>query len=535
MEPIERADLDDDIERFLQGRHESLLVRSDRDRGLAIVVTIPGADDRTGVMVVRNPLSDIGSYGERDVELLKTLAGHVGVSIKNGRLEDSLARLTELKDELHQQALHDSLTGLANRTLLFQEIERVVAHGAGRAAVLFIDLDDFKGINDNHGHETGDLVLVEVAARLRSSCRPHDLVARLGGDEFALLLEHLTSVDDAIRVAERIIRLVSEPIVAETGAIETRASVGVAMSERDDHPDDLVRRADEAMYAAKFDGKGCYRVHSPGMSNKHAVELATVTGLRQAIDRDELQLYYQPLVTLATDEVCGVEALVRWNHPTEGVLTPSEFIPVAERRGLISALGEWVLKSAVDQMRVWTREFGRTPTVSINLSASEISDSLVPLVQSVTSARGVDPAMLQIEITESVMMTSDTSVLEALRALGVKVALDDFGTGYSSLAYLDRLPVDTIKFDRSFITRLGDERTARILQLMTEFGLSMGYHTVAEGIETPEQLSLVKRLGCAVGQGYYIGRPVPVEQVEPILFGVDHLADVVEFPRASNG
>ena len=534
MEPVARASLDEDVERFLQGRFESLLVRGDRDRGVAIVVSVPGADGRSGVMVVRNPLSDIGSYGERDVELLQTLAGHVGVSIKNGRLEDSLARLTELKDELHQQALHDSLTGLANRTLLFQEIERVVTHRASRAAVLFIDLDDFKSINDTHGHETGDQVLVEVAARLRSSCRPHDLVARLGGDEFALLLENLASVDDAIRVAERVIRLVGEPIVAQTGAIETQASVGVAMSEGNDVPDDLLRRADEAMYAAKFDGKGCYRVHSPGMSNKHAVELATVTGLRQAIDRGELQLYYQPLVTLATEEVCGVEALVRWNHPIEGVLSPVDFIPVAERRGLISALGEWVLKTAVDQMQAWAAEFGDTPTVSINLSASEISNSLVPLVESVMSARNVDPSKLQIEITETVMMTSDTEVLEALRAIGVRVALDDFGTGYSSLAYLDRLPVDTIKFDQSFITRLDDSRTVRILELMTEFGSSMGYHTVAEGIETADQLALVKRLGCAVGQGYYLGRPVPIDQIEPLLFGDDHLADVVELRRAAS-
>ncbi|MDH3500500.1 MAG: EAL domain-containing protein, partial [Acidimicrobiia bacterium] len=534
MEPMD--EVHSDVAEFVRQGLTPLLLKNEGGRGVSMVVAVPGSEPGFGAMVVRRPLSDIGSYAQRDLALLETLADHVGVSLKNGRLEDSLARLTELKDELHQRALHDSLTGLANRTLLFEEIERVLGSDGNRAAVMFIDLDDFKRINDTHGHETGDLVLIEVAGRLRSSCRPHDLVARLGGDEFALLLENLGSVDDAIRVAERIIRLVGEPIVTEGGAVETQASVGVAMIQSGDEPDDVLRRADEAMYAAKFDGKGCYRVHSPGMNSQHAAELATVTGLRQAIDRNELELHYQPLVDLKTREIRGIEALVRWNHPTEGLLLPAAFVPVAERRGLTGALGEWVLKAAVQQLADWHARHGEgVPFVSINLSADEISNDLIPLVQASTRARGVDPSKLQIEITESVMMTSDTTVLERLRALGVKVALDDFGTGYSSLAYLDRLPIDTIKFDQSFTARLDDARTARILKLMTDFGLAMGYETIAEGIETPDQLKMIAGFGCVSGQGYHLGRPMPAHEIEELLFSGVVLADVVELRPASNG
>ncbi len=534
METIEY--LDPDVAEFVAHGYRSWLRKDANDRGVAMVVPVPGSEPGFGAMVVRNPLSDIGSYGPRDVALLETLADHVGVSIKNGRLQDSLNRLTELKDELHQRALHDSLTGLANRTLLFEELARVLSNKANRAAVMFIDLDDFKSINDTHGHEAGDTVLIEVAARLRSSCRPHDLVARLGGDEFALLLENLTSPDDAIRVAERIIRLVGEPIVTQSGAVETQASVGVAMAQDGDEPEQVVKRADEAMYAAKFDGKGCYRVYSPGMSSRHAAELATVTGLRQAIDHDHLELHYQPLVDLKTHEVRGLEALVRWNHPTEGLLLPGAFVPVAERRGLTGALGEWVIKAAVRSIADWQARHGEVPLVSINLSASELSDSLIPMISALTSAKSVEPSQLQIEITESVMMTSDISVLQDLRTMGVHVALDDFGTGYSSLAYLDRLPVDTIKFDKSFIARLDDERTARILELMTEFGVAMGYRTVAEGIETPEQLATLTRFGCEMGQGYLLGRPMPRSAIETLIYGDSSpLAKVVMLRPASNG
>lgn len=534
MQPVE--DMDAEVAEFVRRGGDPWLVTDENDRGIAMIVPVPGSDSGFGAMAVRSPLSDIGSFGPRDLALLETLADHVGVSLKNGRLQDSLARLTELKDELHQRALHDSLTGLANRTLLFQELERVLGASGNRGAVMFIDLDDFKAINDTHGHETGDRVLIEVAARLRSSCRPHDLVARLGGDEFALLLENLTSHDDAIRVAERIIRLVGEPIVTQGGAVETQVSVGVAMTDGADEPDEVLRRADEAMYAAKFDGKGCYRVHSPGMSSKHAAELATVTSLRHAIDTEELELYYQPLVDLKTREVRGVEALVRWNHPTEGLLLPAAFVPVAERRGLTAAMGEWVLKAAIGQIASWQAEHETVPLVSINLSAAEISEGLIPMVDALTRAKGVEPSNLQIEITEGVMMSSDSAFLERLRALGVQVALDDFGTGYSSLAYLDRLPVDTIKFDQSFIARLDDERTARILQLMTDFGVAMGYRTVAEGIETTEQLAALTKFGCQMGQGYLLGRPMPVADVERLIFGPEErLADVVVLRPASNG
>lgn len=503
----------DDLSAFVTGSDPAVLVMEDGGaRGIAMHVRI-GADTRHGVFTVRRPLSDIGSFAATDLRLLETLAEHVAVSLKNGHLETSLAAVTELKDELHRQALRDGLTGLANRRALQQQLEEVLADRRRRAAVVFVDLDDFKRINDSHGHETGDAVLIEVAKRLERSCRPHDTVARLGGDEFAILLENLGTPEDAIAVADRIIDSLATPVAEGPPPIVAAASVGIAMVTAGDQPDDVLRRADTAMYAAKSDGKGRYRLHVGDAEGATSHALASVTALRAAIDRGELRLHYQPIRRLDTGAVVSMEALVRWQHPNRGLIGPGQFIPLAERRGLIVDLGAWVLDAALDTIGRWHAEFGaHTPTVSVNLSSPELAlPGIVDLILYQLANRAIDPNLLQIEITESVMMTGDGSILKELRSHGVKVALDDFGTGYSSLAYLDRLPADTIKLDQSFTERIAHPRAHSLVELMVTFGQRMGYVTVAEGIETADQLSALQRLGCQLGQGFHLGRPMEEE------------------------
>jgi diguanylate cyclase (GGDEF)-like protein len=484
-----------------------LLRRGGKVVGMIVPINSPGS----GTLEVMSPLSDIGSFGERDLQLLATLAGHVGVSLENGRLEDSLAKLTELKDQLRRQALHDALTGLANRSLLLERLVAVTSSPAAPASVLFLDLDDFKAVNDGHGHETGDRLLVHVARRLESCCRPGDTVARLGGDEFALLLVDMASPDDAVTVAKRVVAALARPFDLEGVSIETHASIGVAMIEPGSQPDDVLKQADEAMYVAKGEGKGTYRVHSPGLRSTHSRELGAIADLRAAVRDGQLELHYQPIVEFSTGRIAGVEALVRWNHPTQGLIRPDEFVPLAERRHVIGDIGDWVLRNAADVLQQWHRRLpGEGPRLSINLSASELTrGGLVRTVLDVMAARNLDPSLLEIEITERAIMTGGTGVLDELRQQGVRVALDDFGTGYSSLAYLDRLPVDSIKLARSFVERIGDPRVHRLVELMIGIGRTMGFETVAEGIETEEQMVTLERLGCDLGQGYHLCPPMP--------------------------
>jgi diguanylate cyclase (GGDEF)-like protein len=511
-----------------------LAVEATADHGHAMVVPIPGRG--IGAMIVENPISDIGGFTDRDLRMLETLAGHVGVSLENGRLEDSLARLTELKDQLHQQALHDGLTGLANRTMLREVLTDTLGRALERrAAVLFLDLDDFKGVNDTHGHETGDQVLVEVGCRLQACSRPNDVVARLGGDEFALLLRDMDNPDDAVGVARRIIRVLSEPIPVAGGVVEINASVGVAVIDGSELPEEVMREADEAMYAAKGEGKGTYRVYSPGMKSRQSIELATMSGLREAIRKGQLELYYQPIVDLSDGRVAAMEALVRWNHPTRGIIGPDEFVPIAERRGVIDELGEWVIRAAADTLADWTKRLEDVPILSINLSAAELTRAELPtMILDGLAARQVDPRLLQIEITERAMMSSDATVLEELRTHGIRVALDDFGTGYSSLAYIDRLPVDTIKLAQTFLDRIADTRVSSLVEMMIAFSERMGFTTVAEGIENEAQLSEITRLGCRQGQGYHLGRPVPADDaLELIVSSRSPIHQVVPLRRAA--
>jgi diguanylate cyclase (GGDEF)-like protein len=512
VEPPERSS---DAGRVLAGGIGFLIRAGDRSSGM--VVPIPGTVP--GVMEVRTPLSDIGSFGERDLQLLETLAGHVGVSLENGRLEDSLAKLTELKDQLRFQALHDGLTGLANRTLLRDQLIRALASNKPRrAAVLFLDLDDFKAVNDTFGHEAGDRLLVEVGSRLQSCCRPTDTVARLGGDEFALLLEELASPDDAVAVAKRIISALEEPFHTLDGYLETHASIGIAMIEGECEADDVLKAADEAMYAAKGDGKGTYRVFSRGMRSTQSTDLMTIAEIREAIRTDQFALHYQPIVDLQTGRTVAVEALVRWDHPRRGLIGPDEFIPLSERRGAIGEIGEWVLRTAADTLEDWSSSLSELPVMSINISPAELArPDFVHRVLDVLAARSIDSSLLQVEITESAILGAGATALGELRNHGVRVAIDDFGTGYSALAYLDSLPVDAIKLAGPFMDRLGDQRVRSLVALMLGAGDTMGFFTIAEGIETEEQLETLRSLGCTFGQGFHLGRPCSSDAMYAIL------------------
>lgn len=514
MEPVAPADADRVVASTIAMDTGRLI--HDSGRVVGMVTPIPGT---AGAMRVSIPKSDIGGFGERDLQLLTTLAGHVGVSLENGRLEDSLMKLTELKDQLRHQASHDGLTGLANRRLLLDRLATATTMPSGSSAIIFLDLDDFKAVNDGHGHEAGDDLLIEVARRLERCCRPTDTVARLGGDEFALLVTDLANPDHVINVARRILDALSLPFTVDASIVEVHASIGVAVIENGADPDAVLKAADEAMYVAKGEGKGTYRIHSPGLRSTHSIELSTLAELRQAIRDGRLILHYQPILDLSNDRVCGVEALVRWDHPVRGLIAPDHFVPLAERRGVVEEIGDWVLRRAADTLRQWHDLLGENaPYMSVNLSASEISEpSLLRTVLEILAVRDLDPSHLQIEITEGALMQGGTSVLDGLRAAGVRVALDDFGTGYSSLAYLDKLPVDTVKLARGFVDRVSDPRVRTIIEMIIGVGQTLGFSTIAEGIERPDQLQALRDVGCAQAQGFLLGKPMEPDDLTELL------------------
>lgn len=421
-----------------------------------------------------------------------------------------------LEHRLRQLAFHDPLTGLANRFLFADRVSHAIERGqrtASGVALLFCDLDDFKTVNDSLGHEAGDQLLLAVASRLSACIRPGDTVARLGGDEFALLLENVGDANEAAEVAGRLLADLRAPLVIHGRDVLVAASVGIAMAGEDQRVADLLRDADTAMYAAKERGKGRWELYDPGMHAQALRRLELTAELDRAVERREFYLEYQPIVALSTGRVVGVEALVRWRHPEQGVISPAEFIPLAEETGLIVPLGQWVLDEACRQGRAWQRRFADELSVGVNLSPRQLQDpDLVRRVAEALEHSGLPAANLLLELTESVLMSEPDAamdILAQLKGLGVRLAIDDFGTGYSSLGYLHRLPVDVIKVDKTFVSDLGQGASrstlARgILQLTRNLQVT----TVAEGIESDAQLSALRSLGCDLGQGYYFSRPV---------------------------
>ena len=436
-----------------------------------------------------------------------------------------------LVEQLSYQAFHDLLTGLPNRALFMDRLEHafVRAYRRGsKVAVLFMDLDNFKVINDSLGHKVGDQLLVAIAERLKTCLRPEDTAARLGGDEFTILVEDIAGVGEVVHIAERITEILRPPFALDEQEVFATVSTGIALnSPAQEQPADLLRHADLAMYRAKHRGRARYEVFEPSMDAKAVERLILETGLRRALVRQQFRVYYQPIVALDNDKVAGVEALVRWEHPQRGLLLPDAFLSVAEETGLIVRIGQWVLREAVKQARIWQERYPGTPplTISVNLSTREFFHP--ELVAEVLGESEIDPASLQLEITEGAMVTNGTSsadhTLRNLKSMGVQLAIDDFGLGYSSLSYLKRFPVDFLKIDRSFIAGLRREpngvstKDTEITKAMIELTHALGLKVIAEGVETSEQLRRLRNMKCDFAQGNYFSEPLSSEALAVIL------------------
>lgn len=432
--------------------------------------------------------------------------------------QDRISRaLEENKDHFRHAAFHDALTDLPNRALLTEHIKLAIERPRDRDelffAVLFLDLDRFKNINDSLGHIAGDQLLIATARCLETCMRPMDTVARLGGDEFAILLDGLESQDHAISVAERILQALTKPFDLIGHEVYITASIGITLSGGGyDDPENVLRDADTAMYRAKESGKARFQVFDASMHSHAVSRLQLENDLRRAIERNEFQVYYQPIIKLENNELSGFEALVRWNHPDRGLVPPDEFIPIAEETGLIVDIGGLVLRESCRQLREWQSLFSIPLTVNVNLSGKQFAQpNLVSQVKQVLDETGLDAKYLKLEITESVVMENAeiaSTMLKQLCTLGVHLCIDDFGTGYSSLSYLHRFPVKTLKIDRSFIGRMGPSgENSEIVRTIITLANNLAMEVVAEGVETAEQLAQLKSLKCTLGQGYLFSRP----------------------------
>ena len=432
-----------------------------------------------------------------------------------------------LEAELTHQAYHDPLTGLVNRGRFRLLVDHALnREGAARehVAVLYLDLDGFKAINDSFGHADGDQMLIETGARLRNATRGGDTVARLGGDEFAILLEKVHNESEAIIIADRVMAAMQRPFKLRGGEIVAGASIGIARADLTATADDLLRNADVAMYVGKRGQKGSYMVFRPEMYAAVRDRLTLENELRRDIERGNLTLAFQPIIDIDTERVAGVEALVRWPHEERGLLAPGDFIPLAESTGLIAPLGRWVLREACRLGASWRMMLptGVPFSVAVNISGAqlqnpEITDDLVAALE----RSGLPPSYLMLEITESTVARDGDGALHRLRALkslGVQLAIDDFGMGYSSLSSLERFPVDVLKIDKSFVSHVGaDESRRSLARMIVALGDALSLKTIAEGVERPEQAAALSAMGCAYAQGYYYSRPVSAAEITQML------------------
>ncbi len=432
--------------------------------------------------------------------------------------------------QLLHNAFHDPLTNLPNRALFMDRLGRAIEHAKRHEnyqfAVLFIDLDRFKVINDSLGHTLGDRLLIAIASRLKPFLRLGDTVARLGGDEFTILLEGIKDVSDALQVAEQIQAQLQLSFVLEKQEVFTTASIGIAVGDLGyDCAEEILRHADIAMCRAKALGKARYEVFKVNMRNRAIALLQLETDLHLAIARQEFCLYYQPIVSLTTGWLNGFEALIRWQHPQKGLISPADFIPLAEETGLIVPIGKWVLRSACHQLCQWQKQFPCNPplSISVNISAKQFSQpNLCDQISQVLQETGLDGTSLKLELTESILMEnaeSTVAILQQIKAMKVQLYMDDFGTGYSSLSYLHRFPIERLKIDRSFINRMDlDSEPSAIVRTIISLAHELQMNVTAEGIEKVEQLQKLKKLGCEYGQGYYFSEPVDAATAETFLF-----------------
>ncbi|MBE9125505.1 MULTISPECIES: putative bifunctional diguanylate cyclase/phosphodiesterase [unclassified Coleofasciculus] len=434
-----------------------------------------------------------------------------------------------VEEQLLHDALHDALTGLPNRILFVERVEHALKlskrHQDYLFAVLFLDLDRFKVVNDSLGHRIGDQLLVAIARELERCLRNTDTVARLGGDEFTILLEDINDLKDATKVAERIQKILKSPFIVEGHEVFTSASIGIALSSTGyDCAEDLLRDADIAMYRAKELGKARHEVFDKVMHASALKLLQLENDLRRALERQEFEVYYQPITSLFTGTLTGFEALLRWHHPTQGLVSPLEFIPVAEETGLILPLGRWVLHEACRQLHTWHTQFPMTEPlkISVNLSGKQLKElEFIEQIDQILEKTGLDGRFLKLEITESVLMDNAdtaTKMLLQLRARNIQLSVDDFGTGYSSLSYLHRFPVNTLKIDRSFVSQMNpNDRNCEIVRTIVTLAHSLRMDVIAEGVETLEQLSELKLLKCEQGQGYFFSKPLTKEAAGKLL------------------
>jgi diguanylate cyclase (GGDEF)-like protein len=492
----------------------------------AMIGVLAGDTGPLGVVIVGDRRGEVDRFTADDLRLFSAFAQQTAVVLRSDQLRSMLADLQELQAQLAYRAEHDELTGLANRRLFADEVEAAVAAHTAGVAVMFLDLDDFKRVNDSAGHVDGDLMLREVGRRIRDAVRDVDLPARLGGDEFAVLLRELDSPQDAYDVARRVLDALRPALTLNSAVYTLRASIGVAMAEPGTRDAvELLRDADVAMYQAKAGGKGRAVLFEPAMRAAALSRHAMLADLEQALERGELDVAFQPIVSLDTGRVVLLEALARWRHPRLGWVPPAKFVPLAEAAGLVGEIGHFVLARSCAHLAQWRADgCADDVAITVNVSARELDDhGFVDRVLDTIEKWRLQPNDFVLEITESMEIHDHHDVLPQfarLRDAGVRLAMDDFGTGYASLSLLRMLPFEILKIDRSFVTGLdGPDGEQVFTRAITELGRALGLAVVAEGIETVDELHATRALGCDFGQGFYFSRPVRADAV-PDLVGV---------------
>ena len=479
-------------------------------------------------------------WSENELSLAKAIADQCAIAIHQSELyqkaQSEILERKKMETQLRHDALHDALTGLPNRSLFLDRLSHALQLSNRRSylntgnlpkqfAVLFLDLDRFKVINDSLGHLAGDQLLKIVASRLVECLRGGDTVARLGGDEFVMLVEEIEDINDVIEVVQRIKEILKEPALINGNEIFISTSIGIALNSDDyTQPDQLLRDADTAMYRAKEQGRDRYEIFNPAMHIEALKKLRLENELRRAIDRQELRVHYQPIVCLKSGRILGFEALVRWQHPEQGLISPAEFIPLAEDTGLIVAIDFWVLQEACSQLRIWQEKFplAQHLTMNVNLSARQFTQpDLASQIKNILNKTSLSGSNLKIEVTESILIEKTslaTQILTELSELNIQTCIDDFGTGYSSLSYLHRFPIHTLKIDQSFIYQLDHHpEDSEIVKAIIILGINLGLNVVAEGVETAQQLDCLKKYNCHAGQGYYLFKPLEANAIAILL------------------